>query len=161
MGGCSSVFRYIHNTAARIPESTSPLPAVAIPELPERFRYIWPFSSAITVHASFNTHTEPVSAAHFSAVSAISCWISWIVLPLSRLISPICGVRTTCSPRYWYHCGCAARRFRPSASRISGFFSRAAAVRNHCSLSRLATDVPSPGPITITSHQDRSCSLDS
>ena len=53
----------IHCIPASTPLNTSPLPAVAIPALPEMFKYISPKASATTVQASFRTQTAPDSFA--------------------------------------------------------------------------------------------------
>lgn len=58
-----SAARYIHCIPASTPLNTSPLPAVAIPALPEMFKYISPKASATTVQASFRTQTAPDSFA--------------------------------------------------------------------------------------------------
>ena len=54
-----SAARYIHCIPASTPLTPSQLPAVAIPALPEMFKYISPKASATTVQASFRTQTAP------------------------------------------------------------------------------------------------------
>ena len=105
--------------AAVIPASTSPLPPRARPGLPVEFVHTRPSGAATTVRQPLSTTTAFHFSAYWQAVFSRSALICATESPVSRAISPGCGV-TISSPA---GCGsvlpsassCAAA-FRPSAS---------------------------------------------
>ena len=145
------------------PLSTSPLPAVAIPGLPERFRYLLWSGSAVTVCSSFRTQITWFSSAKSAAVCSRFFWISPTVFPVSLLISPRCGVITAvflkffhlsapCTPVFF----CSATRFNASASKRNALFSCDVPYSNtKFNICAEVFSFPSPGPITMASDQSR------
>src|SRR5215831_953836 len=81
--------------APTIPESTSPVPPVAMPGLPVGFTRTCPFGSATTERAPLSTTTARWVRAKAVAVAIRCVWTSATVLPARRAISPGWGVRTT------------------------------------------------------------------
>ena len=106
------------STAARMPLSTSPLPAVAMPAQPASVIRVFA-PSVTTVAGPFKSTTVPVSFAYASAVPTGSARISSTVRPVSRENSFTWGVRMSlqAAPRI---CSLSIRlsRVSPSASTI-------------------------------------------
>ena len=134
----------MQSTAAVMPESTSPLPAVAIPELPERLKYRCSSWSAITVQASFSTqaprfclqiqsrgcrilfqmrNAAACQTAHLSHMRGQNCIFIYKFLPFRML----------------------SQKVQPSASMTTGFFAAAPFFKNQSIRSLPTPSVPSPG----------------
>ena len=81
-------------TAATMPVSTSPEPPLAIPGLPVILIHTCPCGLAITVRCPFNTTHAPVNSAARLAAARRLAWMAGTGEPISRDISPGCGVIT-------------------------------------------------------------------
>ena len=77
------------------PLSTSPLPAVAIPQLPDRLINFSPSAAAIIVRKSLSTQVTLYKLANSPATPMISSCISAMLFFISLDISPRCGVTMT------------------------------------------------------------------
>src|SRR4029077_16075830 len=75
-----------------MPESTSPMPPLAMPGFPVGEIATAPSGAAITVGPPFKTVTTPCSAANRRAIATRSSCTSRVVPPTRRAISPGCGV---------------------------------------------------------------------
>ena len=104
--------------ASTTPDSTSPLPPLAMPQLPVVFIRHRPSGPATTVPGPFSTTTAPDRRAKSSAAAVRP----WDRSPPTRRNSPSWGVSTVTRPRRRSHSSiCPASAFMPSASSTSGW----------------------------------------
>ena len=129
------------------PVSTSPMPAVAIPGFPVGFTVACPSGEAVTVGAPLSTTTERQRCAHSRAASMRRASRAGTATPVSRAISPKCGVSTRAPGPRVSGSGFPAKAFRPSASMTSGR-SHSATTRRASSAASRCRDRPEPRATT-------------
>jgi hypothetical protein len=85
------------------------------------FTWALPSGAAITVRAPFSTTTAPAAAARRRACPSRSACTSAVLVPISRAISPGCGVNTRGAGAARASAAASLpSRLRPSASTTSG-----------------------------------------
>ena len=128
-------------TKAPVPQ-TSPLPPRLIPGFPVGF-CASRSPCATSVPAPFSASVTGYAAANRDAVSARFPCICGIVCPVSRAISPGCGVRIQFVPVRLLNSMQETAQFRPSASKTTGHAAFSSTQRTSCLVSSVT---PKPQP---------------
>ena len=135
------------SSETRMPASTSPLPPVARPGLPQRFSQR---SSApqMAVRCPLSSTVAPVFSASAAAAPMRSSPGS---LPIRRRYSPSCGVSTTGQAAPRSTSICPSSTFMPSASTTTG---QDALASTACTAANVPALLPKPQPIRQASQPE-------